>query len=40
VRFRNLAENAVVARRITAGERKEITNAFDAGLRGYTYFES
>jgi arginine decarboxylase len=40
VRFRNLAENAVVAKRISAAERKEITGAFEAGLRGYTYFES
>ncbi|MDZ4288266.1 MAG: biosynthetic arginine decarboxylase, partial [Prosthecobacter sp.] len=40
VRFRNLAESAVVSKRITASERKEITGAFDAGLRGYTYFES
>lgn len=39
-RFRNLAESAVVSKRITAAERREIMNAYDAGLRGYTYFES
>ncbi len=39
-RFRNLAESAVVSKRITATERREITQAFEAGLRGYTYFES
>lgn len=39
-RFRNLAESAVVSKRISAAERREIMNAYDAGLRGYTYFES
>jgi arginine decarboxylase len=38
--FRNLAENAVSMKRITATERREIMNAYEAGLRGYTYFES
>ena len=38
--FRNLAESAVVSKRITPTERKEIMEAFEAGLRGYTYFES
>jgi arginine decarboxylase len=39
-RFRNLAESAVVSKRITAAERREIMGAYDAGLRGYTYFET
>jgi arginine decarboxylase len=39
-RFRNLAESAVVSNRITPAERKVIMGAFEAGLRGYTYFES
>lgn len=39
-RFRHLAESAVVSKRITPSERREIMNAFEAGLRGYTYFES
>ena len=39
-RFRNLAESAVVSKRITATERREIIESFEAGLRGYTYFES
>ncbi len=39
-RFRNLAESAVVSKRITAIERREIMESFEAGLRGYTYFES
>jgi arginine decarboxylase len=38
--FRNLAESAVASKRITAAERREIMMAFEAGLRGYTYFES
>jgi len=37
--FRALAEDAVKARRITPAERREILAAYDAGLRGYTYFE-
>jgi arginine decarboxylase len=39
-RFRNLAESAVASKRITATERREIMEAYEAGLRGYTYFES
>lgn len=39
-RFRALAESAVVSRRITPSERKQIMEAFEEGLRGYTYFES
>jgi arginine decarboxylase len=39
-RFRHLAENAVATKRITATERREIMDVFEAGLRGYTYFES
>jgi len=39
-RFRNLAESAVISKRITAIERREIMESFEAGLRGYTYFES
>jgi arginine decarboxylase len=38
--FRGLAENAVVSKRITARERREIMGAYEDGLRGYTYFES
>jgi arginine decarboxylase len=39
-RFRSLAESAVVSKRITPIERKEIMEAYEAGMRGYTYFES
>lgn len=39
-RFRTLAEDAVVKKRISAKERFEIMEAYEAGLRGYTYFES
>jgi arginine decarboxylase len=39
-RFRNLAESAVLSKRISATERREIVDAFEAGMRGYTYFES
>lgn len=39
VRFRSYAEQAVREGRITAQERREIMNAYEAGLRGYTYFE-
>ena len=39
-RFRNLAESAVTSKRITPTERREIMEAYEAGLRGYTYFES
>ncbi len=38
-RFRQLAEDAVRAKRITPVERRQILSAFDSGLRGYTYFE-
>lgn len=38
--FRHLAESAVVSKRITPAERREIMDAYEAGLRGYTYFES
>ncbi len=37
-RFRSLAERAVRQRKITAVERKEIMDAYDAALRSYTYF--
>ncbi|MFZ4767035.1 MAG: arginine decarboxylase, partial [Roseimicrobium sp.] len=39
-RFRSLAEDAVIKKHISAKERAEIMAAYDAGLRGYTYFES
>jgi arginine decarboxylase len=39
-RFRTLAEEAVTKKRITAKERFAIMEAYEAGLRGYTYFES
>jgi arginine decarboxylase len=39
-RFRQLAEGAVVSKRIGAVERREIMKAYEDGLRGYTYFES
>lgn len=39
-RFRVLAEDAVVKKRITAKERFSIMEAYENGLRGYTYFES
>lgn len=39
VSFRKKAEQAVQSKRITPQERKEIVQAYDAGLRGYTYFE-
>ena len=39
VRFRETAEQAVRAGRISAQERREIVEAYEAGLRGYTYFE-
>ncbi|OPZ26376.1 MAG: Biosynthetic arginine decarboxylase [Lentisphaerae bacterium ADurb.BinA184] len=38
-RYRRTAELAVQARRITAQERRRIVEAYEAGLRGYTYFE-
>jgi len=39
VSFRKTAEQAVRAKRISPQERKEIVEAYDTGLRGYTYFE-
>ena len=39
-RFRELAEVAVRQKRITATERREILDAYESGLRGYTYFET
>nr|WP_310599533.1 biosynthetic arginine decarboxylase [Desulfobulbus sp.] len=39
VRFRETAEQAVRTGRISAQERREIVDAYEAGLRGYTYFE-
>ncbi len=38
-RLRARAERAVRDGRISAQERREIMDAFEAGLRGYTYFE-
>ncbi|MDD5706060.1 MAG: biosynthetic arginine decarboxylase [Kiritimatiellae bacterium] len=38
--FRALAEEAVKQKRITPAERREILAAYEAGLRGYTYFEN
>ena len=39
-RFRVLAEEAVVKKPISVRERFEIMEAYEEGLRGYTYFES
>ncbi|MFT7558550.1 MAG: arginine decarboxylase [Flavobacteriales bacterium] len=39
VRYRNTAERAVKEGRITARERQQIINTFDASMRGYTYYE-
>ena len=39
VRFREKAEEAVQNGLITASDRKEIMQAYDNGLRGYTYYE-
>ncbi len=39
-RFRELAENAVRSQRIAPSERRAIIDAYEAGLRGYTYFET
>ena len=39
-RFRTLAETAVQSGRITAEERRTIMEAYQASLRGYTYFET
>lgn len=38
-RFRETAENAVREGRITPAQRREILQAYKAGLQGYTYFE-
>ncbi len=38
VQFRELAERAVKQRKISATERREIMDAYDSALRGYTYF--
>ena len=38
-RFRDAAERAVRAGRITAAERQQVLEQFSASLRGYTYFE-
>jgi len=39
IRFRKTAEKAVRQGNITAQERREIMQAYEMGLRGYTYFE-
>ncbi len=39
VRFREKAEDAVRDGHISASDRKEIMQAYDNGLRGYTYYE-
>lgn len=39
-RFRGLAEEAVTKHRISPSERFQIMEAYEEGLRGYTYFES
>lgn len=38
-RVRSMAEQAVRAGRITVQERRQFMEAYEAGLRGYTYFE-
>ena len=38
-RVRKIAEQAVRSGRITAEDRRHIMDAYEAGLRGYTYFE-
>jgi len=38
-RVRKVAEQAVRSGRITAEERRQIMEAYEVGLRGYTYFE-
>ena len=38
-RFRNTAEKAVRAGRVTPAERQQVLKEFDASLRGYTYLE-
>lgn len=39
MKFRKTAEKAVKEGKITAQERKEVMQVYEAGLRGYTYFE-
>lgn len=39
LRYRNTAERAVREGRISARERQQIMNAFNASLQGYTYYE-
>jgi arginine decarboxylase len=38
-RVREMSENAVKAGRMTAKERRAVMDAYESGLRGYTYFE-
>jgi arginine decarboxylase len=38
-RFRDTAERAVRASRITPAQRQQVLEQFSASLRGYTYFE-
>jgi arginine decarboxylase len=38
-RIRKLAEEAVRAERITPKDRRHIMDAYEDGMRGYTYFE-
>ena len=38
-RFRAISEKAVSEKMITPQERRKIMRAYEAGLRGYTYFE-
>ena len=40
LRFRRFAEEAVEQGRITPKERRSFTDAYEEGLRGYTYFRS
>ena len=37
--FRSIAERAIEEKKITPAERRTIVNAYENGLRGYTYFE-
>ena len=37
--FRTLAERAVRCSLLSPAERREIVEAYEAGLRGYTYYE-
>lgn len=37
--FRKVAEKAIRSGKISSAERKTIMNAYETGLRGYTYFE-